>query len=811
MLRVLRGENNTMKISFNWLREYVDCPLSPEELAERLTMNGIEVEAVTRLAPELKGIVVGKVLSVEPHPRADRLSICRVSDGAREFGIVCGAKNVKAGDAAPLARVGVTLPNGTTIRQATLRGIVSEGMLCSERELGLGEDAEGIMILPPRSTPGQELSGALRLNDCILDVNVMPNRPDCLSVIGVAREAAAILKKPLILPRYRLKENGTRASSHVSVSVEDGALCPRYCARVVGNVTVGPSPFWLRNRLGAVGVRTVNLIVDVTNYALMERGQPLHAFDLGKVQGGQIIVRRARRGEKIVTIDGRERELDEEMLVIADSKAALAVAGIMGGLRSEVGKETREILLESAYFRPQSIRRTSQRLNLSSESSYRFERGVDYHGLVPALDRAAQLISAMGAGEPCTGVVGRKSAAWRARKVALRMPRLNAVLGTKLSKGRVRGYLERLDMAVRERGKKVLEVSPPSCRVDLCREIDLIEEVARIEGYDRISPVPPVGIVPGGVGDPRTVGREKVREVLCSLGFSEAICLSFVGLAEMDRLMWAKDEPLRHAVKLRNPVSEEFAYLRTSMLPPLMRCLSLNASRGNNDVLLFELGTVFTPRADGEPPLEREKLALAAMGLSGIRSWRGRAAEMDFFYLKGVMENMLTGADMGISAARASLPSCHPGRSAVLHRNGLQWGWIGEIHPRVAEAYGIKAPVIFAEVDPAALYAALLVERVYQPLPRFPSVKRDIALIADEHAEAAGVLATVRSAVPGLIEAVELFDLFKGHQIPSGKKGLAISITLRPQESTLREEEIEAAMEKIRTTLKKAGCMIRES
>ncbi|MCX6338852.1 MAG: phenylalanine--tRNA ligase subunit beta [Candidatus Aureabacteria bacterium] len=798
-----------MKVSFNWLREYVNCPLSPEELADRLTMHGLEVEAVTRLTPALKGIVVGRVLSVEPHPRADRLSVCRVSDGTSELTIVCGAKNVTAGDAAPLARVGVTLPNGTTIRQTALRGIASEGMLCSERELELGEDAEGIMILAAQSMPGQDLSEALQLNDSILDVNVTPNRPDCLSVVGVAREAAAILKKPLMLPRCRVKEKGARAASRARVSIEDGGLCPRYCARVVTNVSVGPSPFWLRNRLGAVGVRTINLIVDATNYVLMECGQPLHAFDLQKIKGGCVFVRQARRGEKITTIDGRERALDEGMLVIADSKAPLAVAGIMGGLHSEVGKETRELLLESACFKPQSIRRTSQRLNLSSESSYRFERGVDYHGLVPALDRAAQLISALGAGDPCTGVIDRRSTAWRARRVKLRIPRLNAVLGARLSKARVRADLERLGMGVREQGRVVVEVAPPAFRVDLCGEIDLVEEVARMEGYDRIIAVPPVGVVPAGGGDPRTMGREKVRDALCSLGFSEAICLSFMGLAEMDRLMWGKHEPLRRAVRLRNPVSDEFAYLRTSMLPPLMRCLSLNANRGNSDAQLFELGTVFSPREGGAPPLEMEKLALAAMGLAGIRSWCARMAEVDFFYLKGMLENMLTGAGAEISAARASLPGCHPGRSATLSRNGLPWGWIGEIHPRVAEAYGIKAPVIFAEVDPAPLYTALLGERVYRPLPRFPAVKRDIALVADEHVEAAGVIATVRRAVPGLIEAVELFDLFRGQQIPPGKKGLAVSVTLRAPEATLREEDIEAAMEKIREALREMGCEIR--
>lgn len=802
-----------MKISLNWLKEFVDCPLGPQELAERLTMSGLEVESVTELAPAIAGVVVGKVLSVEPHPGADRLTVCRVNDGARDLTIVCGAKNVRAGDAAPLACVGAKLPDGTVIRQAKLRGVVSDGMLCSERELALGEDTGGIMILPQQFVPGQDISDALQLKDFILDVNVTPNRPDCLSMIGMAREVAAILKLPLALPSHGVKGKGASSSSLVSVSVEDGGLCPRYCARVVEGVSVGPSPFWLRNRLGAAGVRTVNLIVDVTNYVLMERGQPLHAFDLGKIEGGRIVVRQARAGEKITTIDGKERVLEAGMLVIADGGAPLAVAGVMGGLSSEVGRDTRAILLESAYFKPQSVRRTSQRLNLSSESSYRFERGVDYEGLIPALDRAVQIISTMGAGEPRQGVIDVKSGPWRAKKVALRLPRLNAVLGSKFTGARVRSCLERLGISVKAQGKNVLEVSPPSFRVDLCREIDLIEEVARMEGYGGMRTLPPSGVVPEAGCDSRTAGRERVREVLCSLGFSEAVCLSFMGsfmgIAEADKLMWAKEEPLRQAVRLKNPVSEEFAYLRNSMLPPLMRCLSLNASRGNAGVRLFEMGTVFTPRAEGEAPLEQERLALAAMGLNGSRSWCSRVVEMDFFYLKGILETMLAGTGLEISVSSAQLPSCQPGRSALLRQNGLTWGWIGEIHPRVADAYGIKTRVIFAEVDPAPLYAALLKEPVYKPLPKFPAVQRDVAFIADESLESAVLLETVRGSVPDLLEAVELFDLFKGQQIPEGKKGLAVSVTLRARGATLREGEIEAAMEKIREALRKRGCEMR--
>jgi phenylalanyl-tRNA synthetase beta chain len=386
---------------------------------------------------------------------------------------------------------------------------------------------------------------------------------------------------------------------------------------------------------------------------------------------------------------------------------------------------------------------------------------------------------------------------------------LNAVLGTKLSRVKVRDCLEHLGIPVRVRGKDALGATPPSYRVDLGREIDLIEEVARMEGYGSIGPVRPSGAVLDVRGDSRAAGRERVRELLCSLGFSESICLSFMGIAEMDRLMWAKDEPLRRAVRLKNPVSEEFAYLRTSMLPPLMRCLSLNANRGNADMRLFEMGTVFSPGTDGEPPIESEKLVLAAMGLNGSRSWCSRAIEMDFFYLKGILENMLAGTGLSLSVVSAVLPSCQPGRSAMLYQNGLPWGWIGEIHPRVADAYGIQTSAILAEVDPLPLYAALLRDPVYRPLPRFPAVKRDVAFVADENLEAAGILETVRGAVPELMETVELFDLFKGEQIPAGKKGLAIAVTLRAGEATLHEGEIETAMGKIREALKSKGCELR--
>lgn len=798
-----------MKISFNWLKEHVDCPIGPDELAEKLTMTGLEVETVTAVKLSLDDIVVGKVLSVEAHSGAERLSVCRVSDGRDEFTVVCGAKNVRKGVLAPFARVGVKIPQGTVITRAKLRGIVSEGMLCSERELELGEDSLGIMILPTGCVPGADLSEAIHLSDYVIDINVTPNRPDCLSIVGVAREVAALLKKPLKVRRCTVRESSERTSEHVHIRIESGELCPRYSARFIMGVKVGPSPFWLRNRLGLVGIRTVNNVVDATNLVLIEYGQPLHAFDFKKLDGGTVVVRTARSGERIVTIDGTEHELEEGMLVIADREKPVAIAGIMGGRDSEVSEGTGDILLESAYFEPTSIRRTSKKLNLISDSSYRFERSVDYNGIIPASDRAASLVAELTGGEVCEGIIDCTSDTRRPRDIVLRLPKMNAVLNTRMSRAGARVCLERLWMGVMDSGKEALRVTVPSYRVDLRREIDLIEEVARLKGYDKVRGIAPRGIVPGGRLGESALGRKKLGEVLCALGFSEAICLSFMGEAEMDQLMWPPDSPLRRAVRLKNPVSEEFSYLRTSMLPPIMRCMELNANRGNKDVMLFELGTVFLINASGAPRQE-ERLALAAMGRRGNPNWSSLPPEVEFFHLKGVLEALVSGTGGAISTKQSQPASCHPGRAATLFLDGKKWGWIGEINPRVAASYGIGTPLIFAEVNPAPLLSALVRDKSYEPLKKFPAVKRDIAIVARDELEADRIVRCVRGAVPEIIESVDIFDLYKGKPIPAWEKGLALSVKLRSDKGTLAEKDIARAMKKIHADLMNLGCRIRE-
>jgi len=799
-----------MKISFNWLLEFVEFGLSPGDLADRLTNVGLEVEAVSRVTQRLDGIVVGRIARIEPHPNADRLSVCRVQDGAGERTVVCGARNMTAGDCAPLAVPGCKLPDGTVIREAVLRGVRSEGMLCSERELGLGEAASGIMILDGKCVPGAALAGALGLDDHVLDINVTPNRPDCLSVLGIAREVGAMLEIPVRAPRISVKEVREAAGKYVAVSSEDGSLCGLYSARAIKNVKNAASPFRMRYRLGMSGMRAVSGIVDVTNYVLIERGQPLHAFDLGKIRGGKIAARAARDGEKLVTIDGLRRELQPGMLVIADAEAPVAVAGIMGGRDTEVGAHTGTVLLESAFFRPQSVRRTSAALGLSSESSYRFERGVDYGGVIPALNRAAQLISSSGMGDVCKGVVACRPSPRRAPALTLRIGRVNSLLHTGLSQAGIERLLRRLSVKTAKKGREELKATPPSYRVDLKEEVDLIEEVARLNGYGAIKAIPPSALALSSKGPGNAAAGEKAADMLCSLGFSEAVNLSFMGREEMDRLRWGAGEPLRCAVRLGNPVSEEYSYLRTSMLPPMMRCLALNAARGNQDVRLFEISNVFYPGPGASPPLETEKLALAAMGHIGRKSWCSAAVEADYFYLKGVIQSVASMTGKRLSARRAALPSCHRGRCAALSLDGAAWGWLAEIHPGVCGAYGIRGPVVFAELDTGPLYKGLSARRLYSAIPRFPSARRDIAMVVDDSVDAEKIMACVNGAAPDLIEEVELFDLFKGEQIPPGKKGLAISVVLRSKDSTLSDEDISKAVAGINEALRGAGCEIRK-
>lgn len=787
-----------MRISLNWLKAYVDVALSPEELARRLTLAGLEVSGVERLGEGIGDVVVAQILEKGPHPNADRLSLCRVTDGAAVHDIVCGATNMGAGDKVALARVGVKLPGGMEIRKAKIRGQASAGMLCSERELGLGEDHAGILILPPEIPVGQPVVEALGLPDAVLEVELTPNRGDCLSVVGVAREVAALTGATLRVPEPRFAESGPPVEEQTSVEIRDPDLCHRYAARVVRGVRLAPSPGWLRQRLRSGGVRAINNVVDVTNYVLLELGHPLHAFDLRRLAGERIVVQRARPGERFTTLDGQERVLDGESLVICDAERPVALAGIMGGLNSEVQDDTVDLLLESAYFLPTNIRATSKKLGLRTEASYRFERGTDVEGLRRALDRAAELIVELAGGAVARGVWDAYPTRHERRRVGLRFSKVDAVLGVAVPPDEVAGRLESLGLTVVRRDEAGLEAQVPPHRVDLEREIDLIEEVARLRGYDTIPATLPTVPMTCEPTPPRVSLADRSRDALASLGLREAITLSFVDPEEDARLGLPEDSALGRKVALANPLSRETAVLRTSLLPGLLRAAGLNARRQNRDVRLFEVGRTYHPHAGEREPLPREILRAGGV-LTGRRwplAWWAGAEAVDFFDVKGVVEELLR--RLGVAAPRyepaQDFPWLHPGRGArvLAGKGGEELGWVGEIHPDRRQAYELPAPTLAFEVDLEAAARGSGQPGHFPGLARFPAVERDMALVMDRDIPAQAVLDAVAAVESPLVRSARLFDAFEGGRLPPGKMSLAVRLVYRSDERTLTEEEVAA-------------------
>ena len=629
-----------MRVSLEWLREYVDVTGSPEDLARRLTMAGLEVEALHRLGEGIHGVVVAEVLDVRQHPHADRLSVCRVHDGQEVLEIVCGAPNVRPGMKAPLARVGAKLPDGRVIRKAKIRGVESRGMLCSEQELNLAQTSDGIYALPDDLPVGVDLRQALALEDWILEIGVTPNRPDCLSLVGVAREVAAITGAGWRLPPVAPQEAQEPVSQWASVEIREPELCWRYAARVLLDVRVAPSPRWLARRLEAAGLRPINNVVDVTNYVLLELGHPLHAFDCDRLAGRRIVVQRAKGGERFTTLDGVARTLPEDALLICDARGPVAVAGVMGGQDSGVTEATRTVLLESAYFLPASVRRTSKRLGLTTEASYRFERGTDPQGLILALDRAARLIAELSGARVARGRLDVYPRPWTPRRIRLRPARVRRVLGIPLSAQEIRERLQRLGLTVTQGGEESLEVAIPSHRVDLDQEADLIEEVARLGGYDQIpTPLPSGSLMSEALEPPAP--WPAVRRALLGQGWNEVISYSFMDLGDLDRLRIPQDHPLRRTVVLRNPLSTEQAHLRTTLLPGLLRALRWNQHRGVTRGKLFEWGRIFLPQPGEKLPREPMRIGGVWWGTREPQGWHRPAAEADFFDVKGAVEGLL--------------------------------------------------------------------------------------------------------------------------------------------------------------------------
>jgi phenylalanyl-tRNA synthetase beta chain len=775
-----------MRLSINWLKDFVDLTVTPAELADRLTLAGLEVEALEEVAPDFSGVVVGRVTRVEPHPQADRLQLAEVEDGRATHRVVCGAPNVTAGKLYPFAPLGAVVSGGRKIKAAKLRGVPSEGMLLAEDELGLSGDHVGLMDIPQDLPLGQDFAAALSLADTVLEVAVTPNRPDCLSVLGLAREVAALLDQPLRHPEVIVAEVAEPAHPLAKVTILDAIGCPRYAARLVLDLAVGPSPFWLRRRLQLAGLRAINNLVDVTNYVLLEFGQPLHAFDFQKLNGGEIVVRRPKNEERyFVTLDDQERPLTPETLLICDRDKPVALAGVMGGLESEVMESTRQVLIESAYFDPGTIRRTAKRLGLSTEASYRFERGVDPEGTIHALERAAQLMAQVGGGRVLAGRLDVYPNPIHRPRITLRASRANAVLGTTITQKEMHGVLERLHLPTVKRDADTLEVQVPPFRGDLEREIDLIEEIARVAGFDRVPVTLPRGTLATRRPEAEARLRSQARHLLLGQGFFEAINYSF----QSEKVLSLLGEG-GEALNLANPLSEEQAVMRTSLLPGLLDTLRRNHLKQIQDVRLFEHSKVFHPVAGEEQP--REELWLTGV-LSGAReenTWLAAKAPLDFFDLKGMVETLLQGLLIPEVSFRGNGLPGYLRQGARVYSRDRELGVLGEIAPQVNEKLDLEGTLWAFELNFQTLAAAAEPFPLFTPLPRYPAAYRDIALVVPVEVPAARVAQELYfHGAPWLVEA-RLFDVYAGPPIPGDKRSLAFRLSYRDPEKTLTDEAV---------------------
>jgi phenylalanyl-tRNA synthetase beta chain len=781
-----------MKISLRWIKDYVEVPFSPFELAEVLTHSGLEVENLSQWKPAFSGVIVARMGSFGAHPQSNHLSICTVNDGHRDFSVVCGAPNLKVGERVALALEGATLPVGLKIEKAFFQGVLSEGMLCSEKELGLSDDSAGIMLLDPDLPLGIPLERALPLEDWIFDLNITPNRADCLCMIGVAREVAALTGQSLRYSPEKKFEGPIDPDHRTSVIIERPDLCPRYVAELIFGVKISPAPFWMRRRLQSVGVRSINNIVDVTNYVMLELGQPLHAFDFDRLEERGIVVRTAHPGEFFTTLDGVMRPMPEEALMICDRKKPVALAGIMGGLNSEVQAETTNILLESAYFDPMGIRRTSKRIGLTTEASLRFERGVDPNGCLRAADRAAVLMVEWGGGSLARGVVDNYPRKIEPPKIFLRVSRVNELLGTSMRGQEIQKYLENLQLEVEPQGAEAFQVTPLTLRVDLQREIDLIEEVARLQGFERIPVTLPSGRVSAEKKTKIQRAAERARNLLAAFGFWEVITYSFISPMVLQDLKLSFTDKRARALRIHNPLGEDQSVMRTTLIPGLLQVACNNARRQNLDLKLFELGRVFFPREGEDLPEEVEVISGLLSGLREEETWSQPRAECDFFDLKGALETLFDG--LGVTGYRflpeRNEPFLHPGKACRVEVNERNLGIMGEAHPDVGEAFEIKQKIFLFELNFQRLVESIKESRFFKPLPRFPAVTRDLALIVDEKIAAGDLLHTLWRANTGLIAEIEIFDLYRGKPIPSGKKSLAFRLKYQREDRTLTDAEV---------------------
>lgn len=791
-----------MRVSLKWLNELVQVELPLPELVDTLDMTGTVVDGIHTMGEALDGVVVGHIVEREKHPDADTLWVTKVDVGDGTLRqIVCGAQNFVAGDKVPVALIGAVLPGGFEIKKAKLRGVVSEGMNCSARELQIGTDHEGLMILPADAPVGVPFATYIGSSDTVLDLEITPNRPDCLSVAGVAREVGAVLELPASVPAQAPAEGSLPVAADCAVRIEDPDLCMRYTARVIRDVKIGPSPEWLAERVTAAGARSINNIVDITNYVMFELGQPLHAFDLdtlGRTGDGpaEIIVRRAREGEKLTTLDGVERELTPQILLICDPTGPIALAGVMGGETTEVSDSTVNILLESAAFDAGTTSRTSRQLGLVSEASMRFERTIDREGCIAALNRAAALMAELGGGTVSAGIVDVFPTPQSPRELTLRFERLDQIIGERIDRDVAASILERLGLTV-ERHADRLEVVIPSFRPDLEREVDLVEEVLRVWGMERVTATLPGGRERVGSLTGAQKWRNLMGETMRAAGLNETMTYAFTDPSDLERLDWAlaEDELL---VELLNPMSAEQAVLRRTILPGLLRSVSYNQRRGVSDVHLYEIGSVYWTGEGRKQPKERTMLAGVLAGSWNAPSWNAAAAPLDFFDGKGIVELLIRElAAPRFKVRAAEVPWLQPGRAAEILVGGEIVGWLGEVHPKVLERFEADAPVVAFELDVARLTRAASSARTLVEPPRFPAVELDVAIVVDEDVSAERIEQSMRAAGGKLLESVRLFDIYRGKGVEPGKKSMAYSLAYRVPDRTLTAEEVDSAHAKL--------------
>lgn len=812
-----KPSSHAMKVTLNWLKQYVNFNWSVEETVERLTMLGLEVEGVQRISGAFDGIVVAQVVTRDKHPGADKLSLCKVNDGTGERQIVCGAQNFKAGDKVPLILPGASLPmkpgdkEPFSIKVGKIRGVESHGMLCSHEELGIDPEAighkkeDGLLILRVDAKVGQPFGEYLGRSsgDVVFDLEVTPNRPDLNSVIGIAREIAAVTGNPLRLPEVRSQKSEVRTESLVSVRLEDAENCPRYTARVIKGVKVGPSPDWLKSTLEKVGIRSISNVVDVTNYVMLEVGQPLHAFDYHLIAKGAdgkptIVVLRATAGEKFKTLDNQERTLTNEMLLIADEQKGIALAGVMGGANTEINDQTVDVLIESAYFHPTNIRRTSKQLGLRSESSYRFERGADVNVSDWASQRAAQLILETAGGQLAEGVVDVQPKAKEAKTIVLRYAKTEALLGIKIPHAEQVTLLGKLGFEPGAQTNDSCAYTVPSWRVDLKRETDLIEEIERLHGLAKTPATPPRGAIGTNAFDSIYDQIGEVRRILAGLGLNEAQGQTLIAKSEVRN---AKDEEI---VALANPLSSDMDVLRPSLLPGLIHSLRHNVTRKNYDVALFEIGRVFLKNNNATK--EERRVAIALTGQRALNFWSGaeRDAKFDVADLKGLVEELLEQFGVrGVVFARREATTDLFLESATITLGGkLPLGELGLVSPVLAKKYDLRDAVLLAELNLDQLLARRNAAKSFKALPQVPSSRRDVAMLVPEAVSHDAVLQAVKQAKAANLEAVELFDVFRGKNVPEGQKSLAYAFTYRGTDKTLTDADVNAAHAKVVEALK---------